>query len=219
MTTLQLYIQNRHLTLATDTAVAAGDRNAVRLLVEADPTWSGYTLAAVLWRDGNTAAAISVPLCSAHCCLIPPLMLASSGTLHMAIVGRDSEGRTKTTTAIRYLIRTGAPDAEDAVLANVADGTATPDHVLAGVIFYAGQSEAQTGAIETYGEGDLVIDDAVDNLTVTADFSAGDQTVTAEGGAPMYSVTVQKPDTLAAAYIAEGAELEFATLIRAYHVS
>ena len=204
MTIIQLYTHGQTLFQKSDAVLAAGDRETVRLLIETDPEWAGFDLYAVLWRDGQTDHAVSVSLCSAGCCLIPALLLAASGTLHIALLGRDAMGRVKTSSPIRYRIRPGAPDGEGVILADVSDAAATPDQVLAGVTFYAGGEEMQTGAIPTFTEGDVLSDEIIDQLTVAADFSEGDQTVTAEDGAPMRAVTVQKPDTLVAAYIARG---------------
>lgn len=204
MTIIQLYTHGQTLFQKSDAVLAAGDRETVRLLIETDPEWAGFDLYAVFWRDGETDHAVSVPLCEAGCCLIPALLLAASGTLHIALLGRDAMGRVKTSTPIRYRIRPGAPDGEGVILADVSDAAATPDQVLAGVTFYAGGEEMQTGAIPTFTEGDVLSDEIIECLTVAADFSEGDQTVTAEDGAPMRAVTVQKPDTLAAAYIARG---------------
>ena len=204
MTIIQLYTHGQTLFQKSDAVLAAGDRETVRLLIETDPEWAGLDLYAVFWRDSKAEHAVSLPLCSAGCCLIPALLLAASGTLHIALLGRDAMGRVKTSTPIRYRIRPGAPDGEGVILADVSDAAATPDQVLAGVTFYAGGEEMQTGAIPTFTEGDVLSDEIIERLTVAADFSEGDQTVTAEDGAPMRAVTVQKPDTLAAAYIARG---------------
>lgn len=204
MTIIQLYTHGQTLFQKSDAVLAAGDRETVRLLIETDPEWAGLDLYAVFWRDSKAEHAVSLPLCSAGCCLIPALLLAASGTLHIALLGRDAMGRVKTSTPIRYRIRPGAPDGEGVILADVSDAAATPDQVLAGVTFYAGGEEMQTGAIPTFTEGDVLSDEIIERLTIAADFFEGDQTVTAEDGAPMRAVTVQKPDTLAAAYIARG---------------
>ena len=207
MTIIQLHTHKQTLFAQTDAVIAAGDRDTVRLVIETDREWTGYTLYAVLWRDGRSEQAVSVPLCTSGCCLIPALLLAAAGTLHIALAGRDSGGRIKTSTSVRYRILPGAPDSEGVILANVADATATPDQVLCGVTFYAGQDQILTGAIPTYEEGELLSDEVVDNLTVAADFSDGDQTVTAEGEALMRSVTVQMPATLIAENIARGVRI------------
>lgn len=204
MTIIQLHTHGQTLFQQTDAVIAAGDRETVRLVIETDAEWLGYTPYAILWRDGRRDLAVSLPLCEAGCCLIPALLLAESGTLHVALAGRDSLGRVKTSTAIRYRILPGAPDGEGVILANVARASATPDQVLGGATFYAGTDQMLTGAIPTYEEGEILSDEIVDSLTVTADFSEGDQSISAEGMAPMRTVTVQKPDTLDAAYIARG---------------
>ena len=204
MTIIQLHTHGQTLFQQTDAVIAAGDRETVRLVIETDAEWLGYTPYAILWRDGRRDLAVSLPLCEAGCCLIPALLLAESGTLHVALAGRDSLGRVKTSTAIRYRILPGAPDGEGVILADVARASATPDQVLGGATFYAGTDQMLTGAIPTYEEGEILSDEIVDSLTVTADFSEGDQSISAEGMAPMRTVTVQKPDTLDAAYIARG---------------
>ena len=204
MTIIQLHTHGQILFQQVDTAIAAGDRETVRLVIETDTEWTGYDLYAVLWRDGRHDLAVSLPLYEAGCCVVPALLLAASGTLHIALVGQDNSGRVKTSTPIRYRILPGAPNGEGVILANVARATATPDQVLAGVTFYAGGDQILTGAIPTYEEGEIISDEIVENLTVAADFSVGDQVVTADRLAPMRTVTVQKPDTLNAANIARG---------------
>lgn len=204
MTNIQLHTHGQTLFQMSDATVAAGDRETVRLLIETDSAWIGLDLYALLWRDGRQDLALSVPLCESGCCMIPALLLADAGTLHIALMGCDAAGRIKTSTVIRYRIRPGAPTEQNVILANVSNADATPDSVLAGVTFYAGNGEMQTGAIPTYTEGEILADGIVDHVTVTADFSQGDQVITAEDNALMRSVTVQKPDNLVAAYIARG---------------
>ena len=204
MTNIQLHTHGQTLFQISDAIIAAGDCQTVRLLIETDPEWIGLDLYALLWRDGRQDLALSVPLCESGCCMIPALLLAEAGTLHIALMGLDTAGHIKTSTAIRYQIRPGAPGKQNVILANVSDANATPDSVLAGVTFYAGNGEIRMGAMPTYTEGEIVSDEVVDQLTVMADFSDGDQVITAEGNAPMRSVTVQKPDNLMAAYIARG---------------
>ena len=207
MTNIQLHTHRQTLFQISDAVVAAGDYQTVRLLIETDPEWVGYDLYALLWRDGRQDLALSVPLCESGCCTIPALLLANAGTLHIALMGQDAAGRIKTSTVIRYQIRPGAPAAGAVTLANVSDANATPNVVLAGVTFYAGDGEMQTGAIPTYTEGEIFSDEVVDGITVAADFSDGDQVIVAEENAPMRSVTVQKPENLVAAYIARGVHI------------
>ena len=207
MTIIQLHTHDRLLFQKSDAAIVAGDRESVHLLIEKDQSWDGYQLLAVFWRDGRYDSAQSIPLCEAGCCLVPAAILTHSGTLHVALLGRDASGKTKCTSAIRFYIRPGLPTGEGAVLTDISDASATPDHVLAGVTFYAGEKEVQVGAIPTYREGEILSDEVVDLLTVTADFSAGDMTVRAEEDAPMRAVQIQKPDTLEAGNIAYGVRI------------
>lgn len=155
MTYIRLITNDRQLLLNSDDAISAGERETVLLTVSADATWHDYALCAAFWRDGEREKVQDVPLDEGGSCVVPSVMLIEPCELCIGIWGEDILERRKTSTVVRYPIRPGAPTEGDVLLANVADGTATPDAVLRGASFYAGSDEAQTGTIETFTLGEM----------------------------------------------------------------
>ena len=157
MTTIKLAAHDQHLILLSQSVIASGDRNSVRLSVVTDAAWKGYTVTAAFFRDGERHLVLDVPLDTTGACAVPRQMLTEPCTLNIGIWGKNTDDQYKTSSLVRYRVVEGAPIEEGATLVNAADATASESTVLAGETFYAGNgATARTGNIRTYEEGDPV---------------------------------------------------------------
>ena len=190
MTTITLYTAERQLILLRAPVIASGDRARVELQVHADPSWTGYHLAAILFRDGERERTSEIALDSQGTCKVPPALLSEPCTLQIGLRGisrdpdTDADAACRTTSLVRLRVAEGTPAEAGEALVNPTDATADENAVLAGETFYAGEGkEARTGTIPTYEEG---------TPTIVAPYTESDPTV------PAWAKQPQKPTYTAA---------------------
>lgn len=89
--------------------LACNSKNEVKLHVEFDPTWDGYTKSAVFYTS-NDPTPYTEPLSSTGDCTIPAEVLAEAGYLFITVHGvKTSTGALKPSTPIKYKVLPGTP--------------------------------------------------------------------------------------------------------------
>lgn len=98
------------LTPAEKPVIASGDVNSVQLRVDFCQKWDKYAKAAVFFADKNPTP-IECPM-TANACIVPPEVLAESGTFYVGIrgvVANDVTAAVLTTDVVGYRVVNGAP--------------------------------------------------------------------------------------------------------------
>lgn len=102
------------LTPAEKPVIASGDVNSVQLRVDFCQKWDKYAKAAVFFRKGDPTP-IECPM-TANACIVPPEVLAESGTFYFGIrgvVADDVTAAILTTDVVGYRVVDGAPSGVD----------------------------------------------------------------------------------------------------------
>ena len=109
MTTIYARTQDQVLVATILPKVACNNKNTVKLHVDFDSVWNGYTKSA-LFHTSNDPTVYPVPLSAAGECTIPHEVLADAGHLFISIQGlKTGSSEIKSTTALRYKILPGTP--------------------------------------------------------------------------------------------------------------
>lgn len=103
------------LTFESTPVVASGGLEEDVLQVSFCSKWDGLTRTAVFWRSEDEA--YHVPLDDKDSCTIPREVLQTEGTIYFGLFGVSSDGRQRTSEAMRYTIVKGA----------ITDGTKPSD--------------------------------------------------------------------------------------------
>lgn len=114
-TIIKLKCLDQVLTFESTPVVASGGLEEDRIQVEFCSKWNGLTRTAVFWRSEQEA--YHVPLDESDSCAIPPEVLTDEGVIYFGLFGVSSDGRQRTSQAMRYTIAKGA----------ITDGTKPSD--------------------------------------------------------------------------------------------
>ena len=98
------------LTPVEKPVIASGDVNSVQIRVEFCQKWDKYAKSAVFFADKNPTP-IECPM-TADACIVPPEVLAESGTFYVGIrgvVADDTTAAVLTTDVVGYRVVNGAP--------------------------------------------------------------------------------------------------------------
>lgn len=108
MTQIDLRTAGRVLSTVKRPTVTSGDHNSVRLKVQFDPSWAGYTKSAVFHTDADHK--VYEVLLVDDACLVPAEVLTAHGTLFIGVRGvKTDSAEVKPSTMIGYWIKEGAP--------------------------------------------------------------------------------------------------------------
>ena len=107
MTTITARTIDQVLTAAVMPKIACNNQNTVRLYVEFDEHWDGYTKSAIFYTSKNPVP-WEKPLSSDNMCLVPPEVLTESGELFISVKGVNGS-KVKTSLELRYKIEVGTP--------------------------------------------------------------------------------------------------------------
>ena len=113
MTTIKLFANDQHLTVAEKPKIASGDVESVKLKVEFDALWGNYTARSAVFYTSYNPTVYEALLMDGEC-VIPHEVLAESGTLFIGIRGLKADGTAiKTSTVVKYKIAEGVPSAAE----------------------------------------------------------------------------------------------------------
>jgi hypothetical protein len=107
MSTIQVKVIDQVLSAVVLPEIACNSQNVVRLGVQFDTSWNGYTKTAVFYTDKNKSPFEKV-LSTDGFCIIPPEVLTRTGYLYIGIKGVN-DSNVKTTTILRYKVVAGTP--------------------------------------------------------------------------------------------------------------
>lgn len=193
MTTIHAKTQDQVLIATILPKLACNSKNVVKLHVEFDATWDGYTKSAIFYTDYDPTP-YPVTLSSRNECTVPAEVLANEGYLFITIEGvKTASGAIKPTTPIKYKVLPGTPslvisDPTGSVynklaeanavisarvdnLAKLTEGSTTGDAELTDIrVDYAGATHSTAGAaVRSQGEmlfKGLTADSIVDCLKI-----------------------------------------------------
>lgn len=109
ITTIHLAVSDQLLTANIVPPLASGDVNTVRLRVDTDMYWLGYTISAVFFTSKNSTP-YEVILDEKGECLVPPEVLVEPCMLYIGLRGVHTiEDLVKTTSIVKAKVREGTP--------------------------------------------------------------------------------------------------------------
>lgn len=128
-TTINIMCVDQTLQLTNSPVLASGGVKVDRINFSFCPLWEGLTKTAVFYRSTEEVYHV---LLSGDSCTIPAEVLVSPGVLYIGVMGVDSNGVTRPTAVLPYVVRQGAitegvepaeptPDIYEQILAELAD--------------------------------------------------------------------------------------------------
>lgn len=120
MTTISLFTNDQHLSVAMQPKIASGDWNSVRLHVDFDAKWDAYAKSAVFFTSNDET--VYEMILTAGECTIPHEVLAESGILYIGVRGvKASNQAVKTSSIVKYKVVDGAPAGNGTTVEPTAD--------------------------------------------------------------------------------------------------
>lgn len=93
------------LTLTNTPVIASGGQGEDYVRFDLCEKWDGFAVSGVFWRKGVDC--IPVLLDAENTCQVPPELMTSEGVIYFGAVGVASDGTTRTSEPVSYLIREG----------------------------------------------------------------------------------------------------------------
>lgn len=127
MTTIYARTADQMLMAAVVPKLATGNQNTVRLKVDFDAPWNGYTGRSAIFYTSKNPTPYKKPFSAAGICEVPPEVLIEDAHLFISVEGVNTAGAVKSSTRMQFKIVPGSP------VIVMSDPTADVYHQLLGL--------------------------------------------------------------------------------------